>query len=74
MLRTNLSVRNKIFRSLMGFAWLATLGFGVSSLQADGPVGESPFIVDSWNTADGLSQSSVIALVQTHDGYLGWGR
>jgi signal transduction histidine kinase/ligand-binding sensor domain-containing protein len=31
---------------------------------------ESPFNVDVWGTADGLPQSSVIALVQTHDGYL----
>ena len=31
---------------------------------------ESPFNVDVWNTADGLPQSSVIALAQTSDGYL----
>jgi len=31
---------------------------------------ESPFIVDVWGTADGLPQSSVIALTQTRDGYL----
>lgn len=31
---------------------------------------ESPFVVDVWNTADGLRQSSVIALTQTRDGYL----
>ena len=30
----------------------------------------SPFIVDVWSTEDGLPQSSVIALAQTHDGYL----
>ncbi len=30
----------------------------------------SPFIVDVWDTEDGLPQSSVIALTQTHDGYL----
>ncbi len=29
-----------------------------------------PFSVDVWSTADGLPQSSVIALAQTHDGYL----
>jgi len=29
-----------------------------------------PFIVDVWGTADGLPQSSVIAITQTHDGYL----
>jgi signal transduction histidine kinase/ligand-binding sensor domain-containing protein len=32
--------------------------------------GDSPFIVDVWGTGDGLPQSSVIALTQTHDGYL----
>ena len=70
MLSAILSVLNKISRAAVLFAWLATFVFGASTGQADGPVGESPFIVDSWNTADGLSQSSVIALVQTHDGYL----
>src|SRR5271154_4445695 len=30
----------------------------------------SPFIVDSWNNKEGLPQSSVISLIQTHDGYL----
>ena len=32
--------------------------------------GDTPFIVDVWGTADGLPQSSVIALTQTRDGYL----
>ena len=31
---------------------------------------DSPFMVDVWDTADGLPQSSVIAVTQTHDGYL----
>jgi signal transduction histidine kinase/ligand-binding sensor domain-containing protein len=31
---------------------------------------DSPFNVDVWGTADGLPQSSVIALTQAHDGYL----
>ncbi len=30
----------------------------------------TPFIVDVWGTADGLPQSSVIALTQSRDGYL----
>lgn len=34
------------------------------------PAVESPFIVDVWGTADGLPQSSVIAIAQTRDGYL----
>ncbi len=31
---------------------------------------DSPFTLDVWSTADGLPQSSVIALTQTRDGYL----
>ena len=31
---------------------------------------DNPYIVDVWGTADGLPQSSVIALAQTRDGYL----
>jgi ligand-binding sensor domain-containing protein/signal transduction histidine kinase len=42
------------------------LWFGAPDLRA----AEAPFAVDVWGTADGLPQSSVIALAQTHDGYL----
>jgi len=31
---------------------------------------DTPFTVDAWSTADGLPQSSVITMTQTHDGYL----
>lgn len=31
---------------------------------------DSPFVVDVWGTADGLPQSSVIAITQARDGYL----
>ena len=31
---------------------------------------DSPFIVDSWSTEQGLPQSSVISVIQTKDGYL----
>jgi ligand-binding sensor domain-containing protein/signal transduction histidine kinase len=31
---------------------------------------DAPFTVDAWSTADGLPQSSVIALAQTRDGWL----
>ena len=39
---------------------------GTLPLRAD----DSPFTVDSWTTEDDLPQSSVISIVQTHDGYL----
>ena len=31
---------------------------------------DSQFVVDAWGTADGLPQGSIIAITQTHDGYL----
>jgi len=40
------------------------------SLASRAAAGDLPFMVDVWNTEDGLPQSSVIALAQTHDGYL----
>src|SRR5215472_8213269 len=30
----------------------------------------SPYVVDVWEPADGLPGSSVLSLLQTHDGYL----
>ena len=70
MLGANLNVLNKILLGLLVFAGLVTCGICASSLPADGAAGESSFIVDSWNTGDGLPQSTVITIVQTHDGYL----
>ena len=48
------------------------LCIGLAAALAWGPraAAESSFAVDVWRTADGLPQSSVIALAQTHDGYL----
>ena len=51
-------------RSILFAALAAALAF------ADRAVAEEPFIVDAWSTADGLPQSSVIALTQSRDGYL----
>jgi signal transduction histidine kinase/ligand-binding sensor domain-containing protein len=45
--------------------FVAALAFGGRAAAE-----ESPFLVDVWGTKDGLPQSSVIALVQSHDGYL----
>ncbi len=53
----------RLFRSCL--FWLAT-----AMLLGQRAGADSPFLVDVWGTADGLPQSSVIALTQTHDGYL----
>lgn len=55
-------------------AIILALATTASILRAEAaqPVG-SPFLVDSWTTEDGLPQNSVIALTQTHDGYLWMG-
>ena len=42
------------------------LGFGAPALAAAGP----RFHVDAWTTRDGLPDNEVIAILQTHDGYL----
>jgi len=48
--------------------WLCFLAGGSWLGAAELP--DSPFTVESWSTEEGLPQSSVIALVQTRDGYL----
>jgi hypothetical protein len=55
-------LKRRIQLLVMGVAAALDLG---RSAAAD-----SPFTVDAWSTADGLPQSSVIAIAQTHDGYL----
>ena len=54
------------------FAGLLLCGFvPVLSAAADTAGGPgSHFIVDSWNTREGLPQSSVISVIQARDGYL----
>jgi signal transduction histidine kinase/ligand-binding sensor domain-containing protein len=46
------------------------LGFALALFLCRHAEAEIPFAVDVWSTEDGLPQSSVIALTQTHDGYL----
>lgn len=48
---------------------LACLAVVAAALELRAAV-VAPFIVDVWGTADGLPQSSVIAITQTRDGYL----
>jgi len=48
------------------------LATGVAALLVLGQYAraDSAYVVDAWSTADGLPQSSVIAIKQTRDGYL----
>jgi signal transduction histidine kinase len=46
------------------------IGLATALLLGQRAAADSPFTVDAWSTADGLPQSSVIAITQTHDGYL----
>jgi ligand-binding sensor domain-containing protein/signal transduction histidine kinase len=48
---------------------LCVFCFSVSAIAQTNQSG-SPFIVNSWNTEEGLPQSSVISVIQTRDGYL----
>ena len=64
-------LRGVCFRPLKHFAQIILLSLLiVAMLPGSVRAVDSPFIVDVWGTADGLPQSSVIAITQTHDGYL----
>src|ERR1039457_5355862 len=54
------------------FAWLLPYVFFFICPANAGAAdqSDSPFIVDVWSTKEGLPQNSVIAVVQTRDGYL----
>src|ERR1039458_5513276 len=59
-------------RRTFQFAWLLLcVCFSILPAVADAvDQSDSPFIVDSWSTEQGLPQSSVISVIQTKDGYL----
>jgi ligand-binding sensor domain-containing protein/two-component sensor histidine kinase len=59
-------------RRMFQFAWLLLcVCFSILPVVADAvDQSDSPFIVDSWSTEQGLPQSSVISVIQTKDGYL----
>lgn len=46
------------------------MGLAATLVLGQRVVADSPFAVDAWGTADGLPQGSVIAITQSHDGYL----
>jgi ligand-binding sensor domain-containing protein/signal transduction histidine kinase len=49
---------------------LCAVFFAMATTGRTADASGTPFIVDSWNNTEGLPQSSVISLIQTHDGYL----
>jgi ligand-binding sensor domain-containing protein/two-component sensor histidine kinase len=59
-------------RWTLRFAWLWLCVFSAAVPMIGGAADSSgsPFIVNSWNNEQGLPQSSVISIIQTHDGYL----
>jgi signal transduction histidine kinase/ligand-binding sensor domain-containing protein len=46
------------------------IGLALALVLGQRAAADSPYVVDAWSTADGLPQSSVITITQTHDGYL----
>src|SRR5258708_32823994 len=64
-------LRGVCSRPLKRYAHIFLLGLMVvMALTGRVRAADAPFIVDVWGTADGLPQSSVIAITQTQDGYL----
>src|ERR1051325_3659798 len=56
----------------LALAWLTLcrLFSGIARAATTVAASESPFTVEVWGMEDGLPGSSVLSLVQTHDGYL----
>lgn len=53
------------------FAWLLCCGVvAFAAAQVFAGATDSPFIVDSWSTENGLPDNEVISIVQSADGYL----
>ena len=59
---------NKPWWPCLAGLWLWLMGCG--SWLGAAELTDSPFTVESWSNEEGLPQSSVIAMVQTRDGYL----
>ncbi len=65
-------MRNKfilLWQIGLAFAFWELLVVGVRA-QTGSPVSATPFIAKHWTTEDGLPQNTVVAIVQTQDGYL----
>ena len=61
----------KIRRMLLcAWLWLCVLAFATQTSGGATDASGSPFIVSSWNQAQGLPDGEVISVIQTQDGYL----
>ncbi len=58
-------------RFVLAIAWLllGAFPFAANASRTIVPAGK-PYVVDVWGIEDGLPQSTVISILQTHDGYL----
>jgi ligand-binding sensor domain-containing protein/signal transduction histidine kinase len=58
-------------RNRVGLPLLAALGIGLLyPAAAQGPVPQQPYLIDVWQTENGLPENIVNAIAQTRDGYL----
>src|SRR6266704_3479665 len=59
-------------RWALAAAWLVLYGSlgNLSAASSTGPQPGAPFIIDGWDTEDGLPENAIIAMTQTRDGYL----
>src|SRR6266704_6460702 len=59
-------------RWALAAAWLVLYGSlgNLSAASSTGPQPGAPFIIDGWDTEDGLPENAIISMTQTRDGYL----
>jgi signal transduction histidine kinase/ligand-binding sensor domain-containing protein len=66
--KLSMNLPMKIFILTLCSVFCITRGFSQSS--APQPASSNNFVVQQWNVEDGLPQSSIRCITQTHDGYL----
>jgi signal transduction histidine kinase len=62
--------RRSLHRTIHFFAYALPAVLALALVFGQRAVADSPYAVDAWSIADGLPESSVITIAQTHDGYL----
>src|SRR5437764_10673743 len=61
-------LRHKTARAFLSMALLLAMGTSALAVDPHKPIRE--YVRDSWATAEGLPNNSVLAITQTSDGYL----